>query len=260
VTHVLGGVDPVRDREIVETELALADLDAVQRRLEKVEKKAKSGEKEAILEKAVLDKALAALEQGRPLRDLALIGDELRVLRTFQLLTAKPVLYVANVGEEDLPEAENEWTRKLREAVAHDAAEARDHEAVVTICSALEAELSEMAPDERQLFLAELGLKETGLARLIRAAYKLLGLSTFFTTGEKESRAWTIPGGFTAAQAAGTIHSDFERGFIRAETIHFGEFEQVGSWKDARDTGRLRSEGRDYTVVDGDIMLFRFNV
>jgi GTP-binding protein YchF len=247
VTHVLGGVDPVRDREIVETELALADLDSVQRRLEKVEKKAKSGEKEAILEKSVLDKALAALEQGRPLRDLVLTGDEPRMLRTFQLLTAKPVLYVANVGEADLPEAENEWTRKLREAV-------------VTICSALEAELSEMAPDERQLFLAELGLKETGLARLIRAAYQLLGLYTFFTTGEKESRAWTIPGGFTAAQAAGTIHSDFERGFIRAETIHFREFEQVGSWKDARDTGRLRSEGRDYTVVDGDIMLFRFNV
>jgi GTP-binding protein YchF len=260
VTHVLGGVDPVRDREIVETELALADLDSVQRRLEKVEKKAKSGEKDAILEKSVLDKALAALEQGRPLRDLPLGGDEARILRTFQLLTAKPVLYVANVGEEDLPEAENEWTRKLRDAVAHDAPGAQAHEAVVTICSALEAELSEMAPDERQLFLAEMGLKETGLTRLIRAAYKLLGLYTFFTTGENESRAWTIPGGFLAAQAAGTIHSDFERGFIRAETIHFGDFERVGSWKAARDTGQLRSEGRDYAVVDGDIMLFRFNV
>ena len=260
VTHVIGSVDPVRDREIVETELALADLDSVQRRLEKVEKKAKSGEKDAILEKSVLDKALAALEQGRPLRELELTGDEPRVLRSFQLLTSKPVLYVANVGEDDLPEAENEWTRKLRDAVEHDAPGARDHEAVVTICSALEAELSEMPADERQLFLAEMGLKETGLSRLIRAAYQLLGLYTFFTTGEKESRAWTIPAGFTAAQAAGTIHSDFERGFIRAETIHVREFEQVGSWKAARDTGRLRSEGRDYTVVDGDIMLFRFNV
>ncbi len=260
VTHVIGGVDPLRDREVVDTELALADLDSVQRRLEKVEKKAKSGDKEAILEKSVLDLALAALEQGRPLRDLALTGEQPRVLRSFQLLTAKPVLYVANVGESDLPSAENDWTRKLREAVEHDTPGARDQEAVVTICSALEAELSEMAPDERQLFLQEMGLKETGLARLIRAAYQLLGLYTFFTTGENESRAWTIPGGFTAAQAAGTIHSDFERGFIRAETIHVTEFEQVGKWKDARDAGRLRSEGRDYRVVDGDIMLFRFNV
>jgi GTP-binding protein YchF len=260
VTHVLGGVDPVRDREIVETELALADLDSVQRRLEKVEKKAKSGDKEAIRDKSILDKALASLEQGRPLRELDLSEEDRPVLEGFQLLTAKPVLYVANVGEEDLPGAENEWTRRLRDAVAHDTPGARDHEAVVTICSALEAELSEMEPDERQLFLEELGLKETGLSRLIRAAYELLGLATFFTTGENESRAWTIPGGFFAAQAAGTIHSDFERGFIRAETIHVTEFERIGSWKAARDAGLLRSEGRDYRVVDGDIMLFRFNV
>jgi len=260
VTHVIGGVDPVRDREIVETELALADLDSVQRRLEKVEKKAKSGEKDAIREKALLDKALAALQQGSPVRGLDLTEDERKALKGFQLLTAKPVLYVANVGEEDLPQAENEETRKLREAVAHDAPGAQHEEAVVTICSALEAELAEMAPDERQLFLEELGLKETGLNRLIRAAYDLLGLVTFFTTGENESRAWTVHRGSTAAEAAGTIHSDFERGFIRAETIHVDAFERVGSWNAARDTGQLRSEGRGYLVADGDIMLFRFNV
>ena len=260
VTHVMGGVDPVRDREIVETELALADLDAVQRRLEKAEKKAKSGEKETIREKAVLEKALAALAEGRPVREIDLPEDERAILNGFQLLTAKPVLYIANVGEDDLPEAENEWTRRLRDAVEHDTPGARGQEAVVTICSALEAELAEMAPEERQLFLGELGLKETGLARLIRAAYELLGLATFFTTGDKESRAWTVRAESTAAQAAGTIHSDFERGFIRAETVHFGEFERIGSWKAARDAGLLRSEGRDYAVVDGDIMLFRFNV
>ena len=260
VTHVLGGIDPVRDRGIVETELALADLDSVQRRLEKVEKKAKSGDKEAIREKAVLDKALVALEQGLPTREIDLTEDERQMLKGFQLLTSKPVLYVANVGEDDLPEAENDWTRRLRDAVEHDSAGARAQEAVVTICSALEAELSEMAPEERQLFLEELGLKETGLSRLIRAAYDLLGLATFFTTGENESRAWTVLAGSTAAQAAGTIHSDFERGFIRAETIHFSEFEKIGSWKAARDAGLLRSEGRDYEVVDADIMLFRFNV
>jgi len=260
VTHVLGEVDPVRDRDIVDTELALADLETVQRRLDKVEKKAKSGEKEAVREKAVLDKALAALSAGRPVRGIALSEEERPILRGFQLLTAKPVLYVANVGEDDLPHAENEWTRQLRDAVAQDAPAARHEEGIVTICSALESELSEMEPDERQLFLEELGLKETGLNRLIRAAYDLLGLATFFTTGENESRAWTVRVGSTAPQAAGTIHSDFERGFIRAETIHVSEFERVGSWKDARDRGVLRSEGKGYTVVDGDIMLFRFNV
>lgn len=258
ITHVLGAVDPVRDREIVETELALADLDTVQRRLEKVEKKARSGEKEAIREKAVLDKALAALEEGRPVRSVPLNADDAPILKGFQLLTTKPVLYVANVQESDLPEADNAWVRDLRASLTA-VTEGQDG-ALVTICSALESELSEMEPEESQMFLEELGLTETGLNRLIRAAYELLGLVTFFTTGEKESRAWTIRVGSSAPQAAGSIHSDFERGFIRAETIHVDEFEQVGSWKSARDQGLLRSEGKGYTVVDGDIMLFRFNV
>jgi hypothetical protein len=260
ITHVLGEVDPVRDREIVETELALADLETVERRLEKVEKKAKSGEKEAIREKAVLDKAYEALSEGKPVRSADLSDDDLPILKGFQLLTTKPVLYVANVSEDDLPAADNAWVRALREAVAGDAAASDKEEAVVAICSALESELSEMEAEDRQLFLEDLGLAETGLNRLIRAGYDLLGLVTFFTTGENESRAWTTGVGSSAPQAAGTIHSDFERGFIRAETIHYDEFEKVGSWKVARDQGVLRSEGKAYTVVDGDIMLFRFNV
>lgn len=255
VTHVLGGVDPVRDREIVETELALSDLDLLQRRLEKVEKKAKSGEKEALVEKAVLDKAIAALDEGRPVRTISLTNEEIPVLKSMQLLTTKPVLYVANIAEDDLPAAENEWTAQLREVVS-----SQEDEAVVTICSALESELAEMEPDDRQLFLEEVGLKETGLNRLVRVAYELLSLVTFFTTGEKESRAWTVRRGSSAPQAAGTIHSDFERGFIRAETIHCTHFEEVGSWKAARDKGVLRAEGKAYTVADGDIMLFLFNV
>jgi len=259
ITHVLGDVDPVRDREIVETELALSDLDTVQRRLVKVEKKAKSGEKEAIREKGVLDKALSALEEGRPVRSVALTDDEVPVLKGFQLLTTKPVLYVANVQESDLPEADNEWVRSLRASVESSNTGGWDG-ALVSICSALESELSEMEPEESQMFLEELGLEETGLNRLIRAGYELLGLATFFTTGEKESRAWTIRVGSSAPQAAGSIHSDFERGFIRAETIHYDDFVRVGSWKAARDQGVLRSEGKGYTVVDGDIMLFRFNV
>jgi GTP-binding protein YchF len=260
VTHVLGDVDPVRDREVVETELALADLEAVERRLDRVEKKAKSGDKEAIREKSVLEACHAALSEGRPVRALDLNDDDRKILRGFQLLTPKPVLYVANVAEDDLPSGENQWTEALRAAIAEDDPASRGDEAVVTICSAIEAELAELTPDERDLFLEDIGLAETGLTRLIRAAYDLLGLLTFFTTGENESRAWTVRQPSRAPQAAGSIHSDFERGFIRAETIHFDDFERVGTWKAAREKGVLRSEGKEYMVVDGDIMLFRFNV
>lgn len=260
VTHVLGEVDPVRDREIVETELALADLETVERRLDRVEKKAKSGDKDAIREKAVLDRCYTALSEGRPIRALRLTDDELRVLKGFQLLTSKPVLYVTNVSEGDLPDGENDWTGQLRAAIAEDDPSAREDERMVSICSAIESELAELEPAERQEFLEDLGLSETGLNRLIRAAYELLGLLTFFTTGENESRAWTVRKGTTAPQAAGSIHTDFERGFIKAETIHFDDFERVGTWKDARDEGMLRAEGKDYVVADGDIILFRFNV
>ncbi len=255
ITHVLGDVDPVRDREIVETELALSDLDMVERRLDRVGKKAKSGEKEAIKEQAVLQKVHAALSDGRPVRQLEFDAEERKVLKSFQLLTAKPVLYVANVAEDDLPEGDNEWVRALRTSVEVDAAGD-----VVVICSSIESELAELEPDEKAEFLADMGLAEPGLDRLIHAAYHLLGLLTFFTTGENESRAWTARRGSTAPEAAGVIHSDFQRGFIRAETIAFDTYTEVGSWKDARDRGLLRSEGKEYVVQDADIMLFRFNV
>ncbi len=255
ITHVLGDVDPVRDREIVETELALSDLDMVERRLDRVSKKAKSGEKEAIAEQAVLQKVFAALSEGQPVRRVEFAPEERKILKSFQLLTAKPVLYVANVAEDDVVGGDNEWVQALREAV-----EAEGAGEVVVICSAIEAELAELEPEEKAEFLADMGLEEPGLDRLIHAAYHLLGLLTFFTTGENESRAWTARQGSTAPEAAGVIHSDFQRGFIRAETIAFDTYQQVGSWKDARDQGLLRSEGKDYVVKDADIMLFRFNV
>jgi len=260
VTHVLGGVDPVRDRDVVETELALADLETVERRIERVEKKARSGEKDAIREAVVLEKVHAVLAEGRPVRLLHLSAEERLLVKGLQLLTAKPVLYVANVSEADLPEGENPWTRALRDAVAEDVPEAREAEVVVTICSSIEAELSELDPEERAAFLSDLGLEEAGLDRVIHEAYRLLGLLTFFTTGENESRAWTVRAGTRAPGAAGEIHSDFERGFIRAETIHFDDFVRIGTWKSARDAGMIRSEGKEYLVKDGDILLFRFNV
>jgi len=255
ITHVLGDVDPVRDRDIVETELVLSDLEAVAGRLDRVQKKAKSGEKEAIREAAVLSKALEVLNEGKPLRTLELDEDEARVLKQFQLLTRKPVLYVANVAEDDLPEGENEWVKALAETV-----EAEGAGRVVRICSKIESEIAELEPEEKAMFLSELGLEQSGLDLLIQEAYALLGLLTYFTTGEKESRAWTVRKGSTAPQAAGAIHSDFEKGFIRAETIHYTDFIEIGSWKDAKDVGKIRSEGKEYIVKDADIMLFRFNV
>jgi ribosome-binding ATPase len=256
ITHVLGGVDPVRDREIVNTELALADLDTVEKRLDRVAKKAKGGEKEAIREAALLERVLEVLSAGRPARELEVEAEDLPLFRSFHLLTSKPVLYLANVAESDLPVGENAHVRRLREVVTIEEPDAQ----IVPVCSAIEAELAELEAEERREFLADLGLTEPGLHRLIRTTYDLLGLITFFTAGEKEARAWTVRRGSTAPMAAGVIHSDFERGFIRAETIHFDEFETAGSMKAARERGLMRSEGKEYVVRDGDIMLFRFNV
>jgi ribosome-binding ATPase len=257
ITHVLGGVDPVRDREIVNTELALADLATVERRMDRTAKKAKSGEREARRELAVLQRVYALLAEGRPARDLEVTPEEGPVLRSFQLLTTKPVLYLANVAEGDLPDGEgNRYLAELREVLAREEPGAE----VVPVCSAIEAELAQLPSGERGEFLAELGLAEPGLHRLIHATYRLLGLITFFTAGEKEARAWTVRTGARAPEAAGLIHSDFERGFIRAETIGYPELERVGSLKAAREQGVMRSEGKEYTVRDGDIILFRFNV
>jgi len=256
VTHVLGEVDPVRDRDVVNTELALSDLEAVERRLERVDRKARSGEKEAIREEALLRRLEARLSEGRPLRGMELSPEDRALLRSFQLLTVKPVLYVANVAEGDLPDGENTWTVRLREVLAAEEPEA----GIVAVCSRIESELAELDPAERAAFLDDLGLAEPGLHRLIRATYDLLGLITFFTSGDRESRAWTVKRGTRAPEAAGTIHSDFQRGFIRAETIGYDDFVRAGSMKAAREQGVYRSEGKDYLVQDGDIILFRFNV
>lgn len=255
VTHVLGEVDPVRDAGVVSTELALADLETVERRLERVERKARSGEKDAIQEEALLRKILPHLSAGEPVRSLEFDAQERPFLKSLHLLTAKPMLLVANVAESDLPEGENEHTRALRASEL-----GGSQPSVVTLCAAVEEEIAQLPQEERRAFLAEMGTGESGLDTLIRASYNLLGLITFFTSGEKQSRAWTVREGAPAEEAAGTIHSDFQRGFIRAETIHFEEFVRIGSMKEARDQGLIRSEGRQYRVRDGDIILFRFNV
>lgn len=254
VTHVMGGVDPLRDLEVVETELALADLESLERRLEKVEKKARSGEEDAIRELPVLRGFAELLSRGKPLRGVPLNSVERGVVRELSLLTAKPTLYVANVPEGD-PGEENKEYRTLMDAKVGEG----ENEGLVRVSSVIEAELALMDPEERAPFLREMGLEEPGLDRIIHAAYRLLDLITFFTSNEKEARAWTIRRGTLAPEAAGVIHSDFQKGFIRAETIGFDEFLALGGLKEAREAGAIRSEGKDYAVQDGDLVLFRFN-
>jgi GTP-binding protein YchF len=256
VVHVMGAVDPVRDREVIEFELALADLGSVERRLDRVERVARSGDKDAQIELPVLQKAQVVLGDGRGLWETALTAEERLRLAPLSLLTHKPVLYAANVTDAELTGPEGNHLRALREAVA------RSHEPaeLVPFSAKIEAELAELAPDDRGEFLASLGLESAGLDRLIRAGYHLLGLQTFFTAGEPEVRAWTVHRGDTAPVAAGTIHTDFERGFIRAETVSYEDFVVHGGWKGARERGVVRSEGRDYVVQDGDVILVRFSV
>ncbi len=256
VTHVDGAVDPVRDRETIEFELALADLSSVEKRLDKARRTAKTGDKSAAAEAAALEKAMAPLADGRALWHVPLDDAERAWLRPLQLLTLKPILYAANVTDAELSGAEGPHVTALRAAIE------RDHEPaeVVTFSAKIEAELSELPVEERAEFLSHLGIASAGLDRLIRAGYHLLGLHTYFTAGEKEVRAWTIHHGDTAPQAAGVIHSDFERGFIRAETAGYDDFVRLGGWKGAREAGAVRSEGKEYVVNDGDVLLFRFNV
>ena len=258
VSHVMGGVDPVRDREVIEFELALADLSTVEKRLDRTQRAARSGDKEARAELPVLEIAHGALREGRGLWEIELSAEQLALLRPLSLLTAKPALYAANVPDAELTgaEAEGAHLRALRRAVS----ESAEHAQVVPFSAKIEAELAELPAVERQEFLASLGVESAGLDRLIRASYELLGLQTFFTAGEPEVRAWTIHAGDTAPQAAGVIHSDFERGFIRAETASYDDFVASGGWKGARERGVVRSEGREYVVREGDVMLFRFNV
>jgi GTP-binding protein YchF len=254
IQHVMGAVDPVRDKEIIETELALADLASLEKRLDKASRTAKTGDAQAKLEKALLERLVEALAAGRMARTVTPTDAEATAYRGFNLLTAKPVLYAANVREDELVDG-NAHVAALRAAIA-----ASGEQAEVVIFSAkVEAELAELEAEDRAVFLADLGVSESGLDRLARAAYDLLGLQSYFTAGEKEVRAWTIPTGARAPQAAGVIHSDFERGFIRAETVGFDDFVRVGGWKPAREQGLARAEGKEYIVKDGDIMLFRFN-
>jgi hypothetical protein len=256
VLHVMGNVDPTRDREVIEFELALADLSVVEKRLDRVRRASKTGDKEALAELGSLERANTSLTEGRALWHAKLSDDDRRVLSPLSLLTLKPILYAANVTDAELSGEEGAHIRALRKAVT----ESGEHAEVVPFSAKIEAELAELPPDDRAGFLESLGLESAGLDRLIRAGYHLLGLQTYFTAGEQEVRAWTIHRGDTAPVAAGVIHTDFERGFIRAETVSYDDFVSNAGWKGAREKGVVRSEGREYVVRDGDVMLFRFNV
>lgn len=253
VVHVDGSVDPVRDVEIVQTELNLADLETVQKRLQRIEKLAKSGDKKSQSELAVLQAVQQCLNQGRPARAADLVDEERACLRDLHLITAKPMLYVANVAEDDLQGAHPYVASVQRLAVAEGAE-------MVVICGKIEAEISELDEEGKVEFLEELGLHESGLDRMIQSGYKLLGLQTYFTAGVKEVRAWTIVRGTKAPGAAGVIHTDFEKGFIRAEVIAFADFIRAGGEAGSKEKGLMRLEGKEYVVADGDIMHFRFNV
>lgn len=252
VTHVAGGVDPLADIETIETELMLADLESVERRLQNIVRKVRGGEKEAIEQERLLIRARQALEAGRPARTIEIAPDELKSWRMLQLLTAKPVLYVCNV-EEDAAASGNALSARVASFAAEQGAGA------VVISAKIEEEISQLPDAERAEFLEALGLEEAGLDRLIRAGYELLGLITYFTVGPKEARAWTIREGTLAPQAAGEIHGDFERGFIRAETIAYADFIANGGEAGAKDAGRMRVEGKSYRVADGDALHFLFN-
>lgn len=252
IIHVAGKVDPIADIETINTELALADLESVSKALDKAIKNSKGGNKEALAEKALLEKVKNQLDQNQPIRTLTLSKEEQQLLANFHLITAKPVLYIANVNEEGFEN--NPYLEKVKALAAHEGA------AIVAICAAIEVEIAELKDDEKTEFLATMGLNEPGLNRVIRAGYELLGLQTYFTAGVKEVRAWTVLKGATAPEAAGVIHTDFEKGFIRAEVIAYQDFITYQGEQGAKEAGKLRLEGKDYSVKDGDIMHFRFNV
>ncbi len=252
VVHVAGRVDPISDVEVINTELALADLESVEKGLAKSERQVKTGDKKALARKALLERVRDQLNAGEPVRRMDLSEEEHLELRDLFLLTIKPVLYIANVSEDGF--TDNPHLEALRELAQGESAE------VVPVCAAIEAEIVELEEEERTEFLADMGLDEPGLNRVVRAGYKLLGLETYFTAGVKEVRAWTIPQKATAPQAASVIHTDFERGFIRAEVIAYEDFVACKGEQGAREAGKLRSEGKEYVVKDGDVIHFRFNV
>ena len=256
IIHTMGGVDPVRDIEVITTELILADLDAVTKRIDKTQKKAKSGDKEAIIEIALLEKLAPHLNGGKTANTLSATPEEIALMKLFQLLTAKPVLFACNVAESDLATAEqNPFVQKVAEFVRthHDAA-------YVPISAKIESELIDLPADEAKAFLKDLGVDDSGVSSLIKGTYGLLGLMTYFTAGEKEVRAWTIKKGWKAPQAAGVIHTDFEKGFIRAEVVGYNDYVAGNGESGAKESGKWRLEGKEYIVVDGDVVHFRFNV
>jgi GTP-binding protein YchF len=251
VTHVANRIDPMADAEVVETELMLSDMESLERRMSVAEKKAKSGDKESIAQVALMQLALAPLREGKPARSAVVPEDDRQAFRALQLLTAKPVVYVCNVDEASAGTG-NSYSAAVAERAKAEGA------AVVVISAKIESELAGLADDEQQAFLAEMGLDEAGLNRLIRAGYELLHLVTFFTVGPKEARAWTVERGTKAPQGAGVIHTDFEKGFIRAETIAYADYVAYKGEAGSRDAGKMRLEGKDYVVQDGDVMHFRF--
>ncbi|WP_226780415.1 redox-regulated ATPase YchF [Oceaniglobus trochenteri] len=252
VTHVEDRVDPVADAETIETELMLADLDSVERRLAGLSRKVRGGDKEAVQQERLLKDAQAALENGKPARTVEVAEDDRRAWKLLQLLTSKPILFVCNVGEEDAATGNAQSERVAAMAAEQGAG-------IVVISAKIEEEISQLEPDEAEMFLGELGLEQAGLDRLIVAGYELLGLQTYFTVGPKEARAWTIPTATPAPQAAGVIHGDFEKGFIRAETIAYDDFVTLGGEAAVKDAGKMRIEGKSYIVKDGDVLHFLFN-
>lgn len=254
IIHVSGSVDPIRDIEVINLELALADLEQVSKKLEKDAKLVKTGDKGLIASVNLMQKIKSALENNQMARNLSYDEDEEKILKNLQLLTAKPLIYVANIGEDDLGKEDNGYVKKVKEYAQ------KENAKVITLCAKIEEELISLSPDERPLFKEELGIKESGLEKLVSASYDLLGLMSFLTAGEKEVRAWTIKKGTKAPGAAGKIHSDFEKGFIKAEVVSYNDLIECGNFVKAKEKGKVRIEGKDYVVQDGDVILFRFNV
>ncbi len=254
IIHVNGSVDPLRDIEIINLELALADLEQVSKKLEKDEKLVKTGDKSLILSVELMKKIKIALENNKPARSVECDEDEEKIMKNLQLLTAKPVIYVANIGENDLGKEDNEFVKSVKQFAQQDNAKC------ISLCAKIEEEIISLPPEDRDLYKEELGIKTSGLEKLVVASYDLLGLMSYLTAGEKEVRAWTIKKGTKAPQAAGKIHSDFEKGFIKAEIVSYKDLVEAGSFVKAKEKGKVRIEGKDYVIADGDVVLFRFNI
>jgi ribosome-binding ATPase len=254
ITHVEGGVDPIRDIEIINVELMIADLEVIDKRIGTVSKKAQVNDKFAKIEYELLSKIKTSLEENVPIRRLNLNDEELKIIKPFNFLTSKPIIYMANIIESELAKEENKYVKLVKEYAKEENSE------VIVVCAKIESELSELNDDDKKAFLQDLGIAESGLDKLIKATYSLLGLATYFTAGPKEVRAWTFRKGMKAPECAGIIHTDFERGFIRAEIMGFADLEKLGSEKSVKEAGKMRLEGKEYIMQDGDICHFRFNV